>query len=151
MYRKDLLKDIGYKLKKARQTLKHSSGHMISSLQVAPSSYYRNENGKTSPDIMSLRILGRVFGISLDWLVCDKGPMFYKEKKTGEKEKQEEILEGAAEKGPQRDPLDTLPDEIRELVIHMEQIPLLRYEILASFHKFKDEHKGMVSEAIREK
>jgi len=145
MKRKDLLKEIGYKLKKARRALKYSAGFMISSLQLVPSSYYRNENGKTCPDIMSLQILGREFGISLDWLVCDKGPMFYKEK--DREESQEEIPE-AAEKEPLQDPLDTLPDEIKELVKHMERIPLLRYEILASFHRFKGEYKETVSEAM---
>ncbi len=41
-----------------------------------------------------------------------------------------------------------VPEETRELLEHMKCIPLLRYQILASFHKFKDEYKEMVAAAM---
>ena len=41
---------------------------------------------------MSMRILGNTLNVSLDWLICDKGTMFYKE--------EEERQTPAAEKEP---------------------------------------------------
>lgn len=157
MNRKELLKDIGYKLRKVRNTLNHSRPQMASRIGVVNSSYVRNENGETCPDIVSLRTLGRALGISLDWFICDKGPMYYKEKeeKPEEKpeEKEEEIqkeMEAVREPALEQEPgNETWPAEIRELLDHMECIPLLRYELLAYFYKFKEEHKEMVVEAMK--
>jgi hypothetical protein len=36
-----------------------------------------------------------------------------------------------------------LPEDLKELVDHMEKMPLLRHEILAHFHRFKEEHPLM--------
>jgi DNA-binding XRE family transcriptional regulator len=46
MNRKDLLKDIGYKLRKVRNTLNHSRPQMAARIGVVNSSYVRNENGE---------------------------------------------------------------------------------------------------------
>jgi len=157
MNRKDLLKDIGYKLRKVRNNLNHSRPQMAARIGVVNSSYVRNENGQTCPDIISLRTLGKALDISLDWFICDKGPMYYKEKeekpekkpkeKIGEiQEEMKEVRAPAAEKEPGN---ETWPKEIRELLDHMERIPLLRYELLAYFYKFKEEHNKMVAEAMK--
>jgi transcriptional regulator with XRE-family HTH domain len=144
MYRKDILKDIGYRLKKVREALNNSGPQMASEFGVMRSSYLRNESGKTCPGIMSMRILGNRFNISLDWLICEKGPMYYREKE----QKQQEPSKTVLETKPAPETLDSLPGDIRELLDHMKRIPLLRYETLASFHKFKEEYKEMVSAAM---
>jgi hypothetical protein len=108
------------------------------------SSYLRNENGKTCPGIITMQILGNRFNVSLDWLICEKGPMYYREKE----QKQQELSKTVLETNPAPETLDSLPGDIRELLDHMKRIPLLRYETLASFHKFKEEYKEMVSAAM---
>jgi transcriptional regulator with XRE-family HTH domain len=151
MNRKDLLKDIGYRLKKVREALNNSGPQMASEFGVMRSSYLRNESGKTCPGIMSMRILGNRFNISLDWLICEKGPMYYREKEQKHAEKvgeSQEAAKAALEVKPAPETLDSLPEDIRELLDHMKRIPLLRYETLASFHKFKQEYKEMVSAAM---
>jgi transcriptional regulator with XRE-family HTH domain len=131
MKRKDLLKEIGYKLKKIREASRYSGANMASQVGVARSSYLRNENGDTCPDIISMRNLGNGFNVSLDWLICDKGPMNYREKEQIQTEKPGEIRE-------------TAPEDLRELLDLMKRIPLLRYKMLASFHEFKVQYKEMV-------
>lgn len=152
MNKKDLLKDIGYRLKKIRDSLNYSPPGMASRLGIARSSYIRNENGKTCPAIHSMRVLAKTLDISLDWFICEKGPMFYHEKETGQPvagpDKPEIIpaaLEEVAEVKPIRETPEPLPEEIRELVEHMQRIPLLRHEILAAFHLFKEQHKNMIA------
>jgi hypothetical protein len=44
-----------------------------------------------------------------------------------------------------------LPQDIKELVEHMQRIPMLKYETLLSFHQFKENHKDMVESALKEK
>jgi hypothetical protein len=86
-----------------------------------------------------------------------KGPMYYKEKeeipeeKPVEKEEeiQKEIEEVRVPAVEKESTGETWPEEIRELLDHMECIPLLRYELLAYFYKFKEEHKEMVVEAMK--
>ncbi len=122
MNRKPILHDIALRLKKIRDTLGFSPVDMSNHLGTYRSNYYKYENAKSFPHFMVLSKLGNNLGVSLDWLILDKGPMFYKEK-------------------DYNNTLAALPTDIQELVEQMEQVPLLKYEILLSFHKFKESHK----------
>ncbi len=87
----------------------------------------------------------------LDWLVCGKGPRYYKEKLEEEKDDKEvieekKVIEEKEETQPV--PVVKIPEgEIKELLEYMERIPFLRHEILVSFYKFKEEHKEIVKAA----
>jgi hypothetical protein len=41
-------------------------------------------------------------------------------------------------------------EEIKDLLEHMNRIPLLRHEVLVYFYKFKAEHKDIVVEGMAE-
>lgn len=146
MNMKDLTKEVAYKMRKFRQSLKLSNSQMAAKLGVERSTYHRNEEGRTLPGISTLLKLGNYYDISLDWLLRNKGPMYCKEKIV-EKEKEVKIEE------PKPDPfakvLETLGDEAKELLEYMERIPLLRYEVLVLFHKFKEERKEMVERTMK--
>lgn len=144
MDKKNLLIDIGYKLRKVREALKLRNSELADHIRFNRSSFNRYESGKTPPGIITLFSLGKKFNISLDWLICNKGEMFYKEKVVSESKK--ETLEIPAP-SPQLI-LDSLSGDIRELLEHMERIPLLRYEILTYFLKFKDQNKELVASAF---
>ncbi len=139
MDRKTLLVDVGDKLRKARKPLKYSENEMADRLDAYRTSYHRYERGETSPQLTALYELARTFDISLDWLIADKGPMYYKEKQVKEKP------------GPAADTPQAVREDINELLEHMEQIPLLRYEVLVMFHKFKEDRKEMVEAAMKNK
>ena len=122
-----------YDLKYIRENLKYSQREMADRLGIYNASYSRHENGETMPMVTTLYKLGNMFNISLDWLIQNKGPMYYSEKE---------------ETGANGEISKELRQDVNELLEHMEKIPLLRYEILASFHKFKEAHKEMVIEAM---
>jgi hypothetical protein len=42
------------------------------------------------------------------------------------------------------------PYEVRELLQHMERIPLLRHEVLSFFYKFKLDYKDLVESSIKD-
>ena len=39
--------------------------------------------------------------------------------------------------------------DVKELLEHMEHIPLLRHEVLAFFYRFKEEYKEMVETTMK--
>lgn len=162
MKRKELVIDVAHKLRKVRISQNLTASQMAEKLALHPSTYKRNEKNETSPDILSLFNLGNKMNVSLDWLICDKGEMIYKEKVEIEEEipQPEPVLEpgelpGAQEvleipENPEEEKTEQLPDplrqDVRELVEAMEQIPLLRYEVLVLYHKFKLGNKELFAE-----
>ena len=107
-------------MKKMRETLKFSQERMAGFFGVQRSSYTKYENGDTFPGEQALKVLAENFDISLDWLICNKGPMFYKEKAPWEE-------------------LDSESDMkvLRELFEYMVKYPFIRYRMLSDFYSFK--------------
>jgi len=139
MDRKNLLKDFGYKLRKIRESLRYSQEEMAAYFSTEKGTYNRYENGKNFPGFLVLNHFGNTLGISMDWLICDKGPVYYKEK---EKKEEKKVIEKKEE--AKQEPSPEMPQgEMKELLEHMGRIPLLRHEVLAHFYKFKEEHKEL--------
>jgi transcriptional regulator with XRE-family HTH domain len=130
---------MGLKFEKIRKSRHFSITNMARTLEVNRVTYVNNENGRTIPNFFTLYNLGYQFDVSLDWFVFNEEPV-YRTEKTGEKKVQE------VSPLSQLQPL--LPD-IKELLDHMDKIPLLRYEILVQFFKFKEEHQAMVEKAMK--
>ncbi|UCH98034.1 MAG: helix-turn-helix transcriptional regulator, partial [Candidatus Aminicenantes bacterium] len=135
----ELRKAISLRLKKVRESLSFNQERMAIHFGLSRSSYTRNEKGDTFPNHFALHKLAVTFDISLDWLICAKGPMYFKEK-PGEKEKTDTREGAQVEK--------SLSPEHRELLEQMEQIPLLHHEIMAFFHRFILENKELVGNAM---
>lgn len=162
MKRKELVIDVAHKLRTVRLSQNLTVSQMAGRLALHPSTYKRNEKSKTSPDLLSLYTLAERMDVSLDWLICDRGEMLYTEKEeikeeipqpepapdTGELTGAEEAPEIPEE--PEEEEIEQSPDpqreDVREVLEAMEQIPLLRYEVLVLYHKFKKENKEMFTE-----
>lgn len=138
MDKKTLMKDIGYKLRKIRESSRYRPHEMADFLGTWQSTYSRYEKGETPLNLLTLYKLTNRFNISLDWLIRGKGPMHDNEKEPNQKpepnHKEQNLLE-------------ILGEDVKELLEHMVQIKLLRYEILVYFHKFKEKHKAKVDAA----
>jgi len=79
MNRKKVLQDIALRLKKIRETLGFSAVDMTKRIGTYRTNYYKYESAASFPHFTVLARLGNNLGVSLDWLILDKGPMFYKE------------------------------------------------------------------------
>jgi hypothetical protein len=90
--------------------------------------------------------LAKNLDLSLDWLLLDRGTRFYKEKVPAKKDTStpSTSLSDSLEK-------DRLSAEIMELVEHMENVPMLRHEILTQFHKFKEAHPEIIEREMKKK
>jgi len=146
MNRTSLLKDFSNKIFKYRESSGYSNKKMAAYFGVAPVNYTRYEQAIIFPNFGALYSFAIKTGISLDWLVCGKGPMYFEEKMEKEEKEEKAASEEkevtSKKKGEQTELIGTMmDDEIKELVEHMERIPLLRHEILVSFYKFKEKNK----------
>jgi len=116
---------IGARLRQIRKMLNHTRPDMAVELGINRSSYYKNETGETFPGTNTLYWLQKKYDISMDWLIFNRGPMYYKQKAPVEKKP------GLEEQSP----------EVRQLLAAMEQDPRLKHEILAYFFKYQGKPK----------
>jgi DNA-binding XRE family transcriptional regulator len=133
MDRKTLLKNIGQKLNDIRSSLKLDGFQMADRIGAYRTSYRHYEMGDTAPQLTCLYRLAHTDNISLDWLIVDRGPKFYKE--------QETPIQPLPVPEPPKE-TETLPPiayerDVKELLEYMEQDPLLRHELLLTFYKYK--------------
>jgi len=137
--RKKKVMEIGNRLQKLREHLHYSREQMALHCEVTRGGYAKYERGDYLPKLVTLEQLSKKFDTSLDWLLLNKGPMSFKEKMPEEKiEPPGKIQEkNTQEKLP--GPEQVIPD-VKELLDYMNQDPLLRYEILVYFYKYKKEN-----------
>lgn len=136
--RGNLINGVGSRLKQVRKQLDLSPGRMATLLGINTISYFKNEGGTNIPGMISLHRLHNEFKVSMDWLLFNHGDMFLPDptEVAAEKEKAAAEKEKAAAH-------DNIPPEIKELLAHMDDDPLLRHELLVQFCKYKkqDENK----------
>lgn len=125
---KSIRNEISGRFKQMREALKLSQKQLAAQLGVARPSYTKYERGDTLPNVEALNTLAHTYGVSMDWLLTNKGPMFYREKTPPIEETGMEEIKG----------------DLKELFDHMTRVPLLRYEILSVYQKFKLEYKNLV-------
>ncbi|HLP46979.1 MAG TPA: helix-turn-helix domain-containing protein [Candidatus Kapabacteria bacterium] len=142
MDRKKLIREMGEKLRRIRDSLNLRNFEMADRLGIYRTSYYRNELGVTAPQLTALYQLGKLYDISMDWLILDRGPLHYKEKEfpiTAESAKIEPVPPIAGDR------------DVKELLDYMERVPLFRHEVLVMFYKFKDQYKVKDSSTTNDK
>ena len=95
---------------------------MAEHMGVVRSTYVRNEGARTYPGTPAYHKLCNKLGISLDWLIGGKGEMF-----SGK-------------------PEGELAAEFASLAADAEKVPLLRYDLLSFYHRFKLDNPGLFEE-----
>jgi transcriptional regulator with XRE-family HTH domain len=142
-----LRKIVGGRLRKIRDSRSLSQEKMARHLGTGRPNYSRIEIGDTFPNHFIMHRLAYMFDISLDWLVCGKGPMLYLKKRM----KSERQWAGNSQ-GPDSSEYLENPDlEMEELLGYMEQIPLLHHEIMEVFFKFKIVNKELIEAANKQR
>ncbi len=123
---KQIRKNSMVRFKQFREALKLSTDELAAYLGLAGSSYSKYERGETFPGPAHLNTLVKRFNLSVNWLITGNGAMF--------------------EKKNDPSPLDVFAseEEVKELLTCMLSIPLLRYEILRYFHKFKVDNPSLL-------
>ncbi len=147
------LQEVAGRLKELREHLNYSRKEMAARLGVTRNGYTKNENGDTLPGIPSLRRLSRDLDISMDWLLFNRGPMYFPEKLPEEPEPpKEEIKEEPPEKEEENKAprIEEIMPDVRELLDHMEKDPLFRHKVLLDFYTYKKETEKAEESPITE-
>jgi transcriptional regulator with XRE-family HTH domain len=76
---------VGERLANVRRRLNYSRQEMARVLGLKSSGYFKNESGETFLSVTTLSRLQKNFDISIDWLLFNKGPMYFKDKPSQEK------------------------------------------------------------------
>jgi transcriptional regulator with XRE-family HTH domain len=132
---KSIQENFSKRLTELRQALHYSRRKMATFFRVTQITYRRYEQGVMLPGFISLYDVAVKLGVSLDWLVCGQGPVYFKEIK--EKLEKQAVHEA-------------YPPEITNLLDHMNRIPLLRNEMLSYFYKLKAEHGEIIARGMEE-
>ncbi|MCP4221082.1 MAG: helix-turn-helix transcriptional regulator [bacterium] len=133
----------GDRLKLIREMHKMNRKDMAAFLQVTSSSYSKNESGTNIPSKRGLAALFNKLGISMNWFIFGRGPIYFKEE-----EKQApppppppppppspsssaEVLGRAIEAEP----------DIHEVVTAMLENPLAKHQMLVDYLRLKKREK----------
>ncbi|MDQ1350468.1 MAG: Helix-turn-helix protein [Acidobacteriota bacterium] len=134
-FKRKLRKEIGARLAQLRETLELSKNKMAGKINISRAAFQRNEEGQWFPEYSTLVKLSSVFGVSLDWLLVNKGPMYYKQK-IAETEKTDD------DSVKSRNGSLVMREEYRDLLDNLEKYPVLRYEVLLQVQKFLENKQG---------
>lgn len=129
-----LRKDIGKRMRRVRKTMGFTQDKMASFFDVGRANYSRIEKGEIFPNPTVLNILKTKFNISLDWLITDHGKMF-----------QADNIESSRAMD-----FGEHTEEIKDLMYHMEQIPMVRHTVLGFYFDYKEKNKKIIKEFLEE-
>ncbi len=153
----ELRKAVALRLRQLRDTLDMDRGRMAFELNIQRASYTKKERGELLLSPEQMHQLATRHQVNLNWLLAGQGPVLSTDpQKEEHMQRQEEPKQqqapqpvpGAPVPG-QMVPLEaaaedaTLMREYRQLLSEMERLPLLRYEILTHFHRFKQENGSL--------
>ncbi|NIM18022.1 MAG: helix-turn-helix domain-containing protein [Candidatus Aminicenantes bacterium] len=131
----ELKKEIGLRMRKVRKALGYTQEKMVSYFNIGRANYSRIEKGEVLPNAAVLNSLSTQFGVSLDWLIADSGKMFVRREK---KEQTGKINFGEYGK------------EVRELLMTMDKVSMVKHAILGYFLEYKAKHKEIIQRTLEE-
>lgn len=107
-----------------------SNKEMAAQLGISTNDYRKYERAIYSPQIYILELLARRFGISLNWFILNKGPMYSND------------VETALQKpNVPPDAMMVTSPEIKELIGFMEDNPVHKFQLLTYFYNYKQKVK----------
>jgi transcriptional regulator with XRE-family HTH domain len=141
--RKTILKGISSRFREIREQLGCSRKQLADGMKISIGAYNKNEIGVTLPRFNALYHLSEHYGISMDWLLFNKGMMELKKNEAHLKELENTaalLKEEAAKAGDEKTAVMLDKPEVKELLVYMKQEPVLYHEIMLHYQKYKKEH-----------
>lgn len=128
----ELKKDVGIRMRKIRKALGFTQNKMVSFFDIGRANYSRIEKGEIFPGAAILNTLRMKFEVSLDWLLTGNGQMLLPSTEITNKEKQNVIN------------LGDYSDEVKEMLIYMEKVPMVKHAILGTFSEYRVKNKSLI-------
>jgi transcriptional regulator with XRE-family HTH domain len=135
--KQQLRKEIGMKMRKIRKMLGYTQVQMVAFFDIGRANYSRIEKGEIFPTPTILNTLSKEFHVSLDWLIANEGEMFII---TNQEQDEKKILNPGKHN-----------QEIRNLLFHIETVPMVRHAVLGFFLEYKQKNQQIIQEILEKK
>jgi len=122
--------EVGSRLKEIRQRLKMTQAQWGEKLGISGSAVAKHENGITFPTVKMLNILSSQYNVSMDYLLCGRGTLFYEDKDNSNSNRLKNMVEG-----------DIELEELFSLVCSKSWV---RHAVLSFFQRFKLENRELI-------
>jgi transcriptional regulator with XRE-family HTH domain len=125
--------EIGGRLQELRKHYRLSQIEMAEKLGISINTYRMNDASKCYPSVLILGRLRNRLGVSMEWYLFGRGPMFWAD------------VVGA---GKKIHPDDLFGHEMEEMTKIMKKVPLVRHALLLYFQELKMKHKEIIREEL---
>lgn len=126
--------EVGLRLKEIRWKLQITQEQFGEKLGIKGSTMAKHENGFCFPTGKMLNILASKYNVSMDYLLCGRGTLYYKDRDSRDSSHIKDII------GEDK--------EMEELFSLMSSVPLVRYSILSYFQRFKLENNELIDKVL---
>ena len=126
--------EVGSRLKEIRQRLKMTQQQLGEKLGINGSAVAKHENGITFPTGKMLNILASKYTVSMDYLLCGRGTLFYEDKDIPDSNRYKYIIRE--------------DKELAELVSMVSSMSWVRHAVLSYFQRFKLEHRHLIEKEL---
>jgi len=130
--KKKLKKDVGERLRQFRKKIGYTQERIAPYMGVGRANYSRIEIGDIFPGIPALVTLKDEFNLSLHWLLCNQGEMFIREN----------------EKPDDHFYLGDDNEDIKDLLRHLLNVPMVKHSVLGFFLEYKMKNKTLIDKAV---
>lgn len=131
-------KPIVGRLRKIRRYFGYSQQKMADILGIVKETYGKNERGYHLLQLESLVEIHEKLGVSVEWLLFNREPVFWKADKK---------IKGIELKGAKQGDV-LVSTELEEMIDLLTRIPLLRYAVLGYYQKLKLENQQLIGEIL---
>lgn len=119
-------------MRKVRKSLGLTQIQMVTYFPTGRANYSRIEKGEIFPGAEILNTLHSKFDISLDWLITGSGDMYIRQIPEESLDSEELIT------------VSDYPDEMRDLLLHMNSVPMVKHAVLGFFIEYKVRNKKFI-------
>ena len=127
---------VGSRLRRIRGYFGYRQYEMADFLGISRAAYGKNERGIHMIDLISLIAIHEKLGVSLEWLLFNRGPMFWK------------TVDDQNQTRPQLQMADSFTDELDQMMAEMKGIPLLRHAVMGFYQKFRIENDQVIRQFL---
>jgi transcriptional regulator with XRE-family HTH domain len=125
------MREVGKRLKELRKHLNLTQTELGKQLGIKGSAVGKQERGEALPSTRGLQILASRYNASIDYLLCNRGTLFY-DKDDLNRPGSKRVMDG----------------EVEELFSLMARVPLVRNSVMAYFQRFMIENRDVIEKEL---
>ena len=130
-----MFNEIGLRLKDIRQKLKMTQQQLGDKLGINGSAVGKYENGISFPTGKMLDLLASQYNVSMDYLLCGRGTLFYDDEDTPDWSRSGNMVEG--------------DKELEELFSLVTSMSWVRHAVVGYFQRFRLEHRHLIDKGLQ--